>query len=123
MKWFTDAKKKSEKNLVDRQSERIEFYQSSYYKVEDGKELTYECWFNNISMGGLCLDTNNEGLKNDDIVRTLYKIGFKIRNDTCKICYKSKALNNWRYGCRFTDSDPQRDELIKQYIMEHMLKK
>jgi hypothetical protein len=105
----------------ERKHERIDFYQSSFFRSENGTEKTYECWFNNISMGGLCFDTENSELGVGEALKVLYKIETKIRHDQCVIRYKSKALNNWRYGCEFTGQDQQRSELIKKYIEIHVL--
>ncbi len=118
---FKSAKKS--KKQEERKYERIEFYQSSYYRFNKKDEKTYECWFNNISLGGMCIDTDNGNVKLDEVIKVLYKIETKIRYDECKVRYMTKALNNWRYGCEFVREDPQRDELIKRYIDVHMLNK
>lgn len=111
-------KKQAAKGDEVRKFERIEFFQSSFYTENDA---THECWFNNISLGGLCFDTHNADLDINEIIKILYKVGIKIRNDSCKICYKTRALNNWRYGCEFVEKDEQRDALIKKYVTEHVL--
>jgi len=120
MKWFGKSSKSAKDEAAEaRKFERIEFFQSSFYT---DKEITHECWFNNISLGGLCFDTNSGDLSLEDTIKILYKIGIKIRNDMCVLRYKTKALNNWRYGCEFITPDEQRDEMIRMYVQEHVLK-
>ncbi|MBN1534707.1 MAG: PilZ domain-containing protein [Spirochaetes bacterium] len=116
-----DKKTSSAKRSEERKHERIDFYQSSFFRTENGTEKTNECWFNNISMGGICFDTENSDLEVGESIKALYKIETKIRHDQCVIRFKSKALNNWRYGCEFTAADQQRSELIKRYIEIHVL--
>ncbi len=115
--------KKAERKSEERKNERFDFFQTTYFRSENGAEKTYQCWSNNISMGGLCFDAESGDIGLDEKIKILYKIETKIRHDVCCIKFKSKALNNWRYGCQFADDDPQRDELIEKYINDHVLAK
>jgi|WetSurMetagenome_2_1015567.scaffolds.fasta_scaffold1710579_1 hypothetical protein len=120
-KLFSNDKKSSSSRTNERKHDRIDFYQSSFFRLENGTEKTNECWFNNISLGGICFDSENSDLEIGEFVKVLYKIETKIRHDQGVVRFKSKALNNWRYGCEFVDQDEQRSELIKKYIEMHVL--
>ncbi len=105
--------KKSKNNRV---YPRADFYQPSYFIVDNNANTaTTECWFNNISIGGMAFESEQAGLE-DTMVNILYKIGPHMRKDRLAIRFARKLMTRWRYGCQFTDADPHRNELIGRYI-------
>lgn len=106
--------KKSSKN--NRIYPRADFYQPSYFIVDSNVNMaTTECWFNNISLGGIAFESEKAGLE-DAVVNILYKIGPHMRKDRLAVRFAQKLMTKWRYGCQFTDPDPQRNDLIGRYI-------
>lgn len=106
--------KKSSKN--DRVYPRADFFQPSYFVVDSSADSsTNECWFNNISVGGMAFESEQSDLKNA-VINILYKIGPHMRKDRLTVRFAKKLMTRWRYGCQFTDPDPQRNELIAHYI-------
>jgi len=115
---FFNFKKKNDKGLEKRKEPRVRFYQASYFlPVSQSEESgTFECWFNNISEGGLSFETNLSKMKEGDEVKVLYKIGTKYRNDNLKIQFASRSLDKYKYGCAFVDSDENRKMMIDEYF-------
>ena len=112
-------KKKENRNFA-----RADFYQASYFKVEDeGKDAPInECWFNNISLGGVAIEADKNRLEKDKKIKVLYKIGTIYRNDLLSIRFGRKLMSRFRFGCQFVDEDDARDNLIKKYIEEKLEK-
>jgi hypothetical protein len=104
------------KSRNNRAYQRADFYQPSYFLVDSSANTaTTECWFNNISLGGMAFESEQGGL-DDAVVNILYKIGPHMRKDRLAVRFARKLMTKWRYGCQFTDPDPQRNQLIAQYI-------
>ena len=110
---------KKQKNM--RVYPRVDFFQSSYYLIEnEGKTGTNECWFYNISMGGIGFESDKADLINA-IITIIYKIGSQYRKDRLKIKYSTRLISKWRYGCQFMNADDQRNRLISYYIGERVI--
>jgi hypothetical protein len=106
----------SKKPKNNRNFARAEFYQPSYFIVEnDEKSAANECWFNNISMGGLAFESERENLENS-VVNILYKIGPQLRKDRLQVRFSRKLMSRWRYGCQFVNPDEQRNTIIAGYV-------
>lgn len=111
-------KKNNQNKSEKRREPRASFYQSSYFlpvSMSDNVE-TFECWFNNISEGGLAFETSLDRMKEGDEVKVLYKIGTKYRNDKMKIQFACRKLDNYKYGCAFVDMDENRKMMIEEYL-------
>ncbi len=115
---FFNSKKKKETDSEKRKEERAEFFQTSYYLPvrQDEESATFECWFNNISKGGLSFETKREDLKEGDEIKVLYKIGTKFRNDKLRIQFASRFLDRFKCGCAFIDADEERKYMIDEYL-------
>ena len=106
----------SKKSKNNRAYPRADFFQPSYFMVDSEiNTSTSECWFNNISQGGLAFESEKDGLENA-VINILYKIGTQMRKDRLAVRFARKLMTRWRYGCQFLDPDPQRNELIGHYI-------
>jgi hypothetical protein len=103
-------KKQEDKQKERREFKRIDFIQSSYFKTT-GKSEINECWFNNISAGGISIDIDFDLPAGNEIL-VIYKIGSKIMKDPVMIKHKSRILNNWRCGCSFLNKDEERMYII-----------
>ena len=114
--------KKGREPVQRRQFERIDFIQASYFTEADSGsgENAHDCWFNNISVGGMSFDIREESLREGDVIIVLYKLGTKIMRDRVLVQYARRVLNNWRCGCTFLDSDGKRDDFIIDYIEQNM---
>jgi hypothetical protein len=105
--------KKSKNN---RKYPRAAFYQPSYFIVEnDDSPAANECWFNNISLGGMAFESERNNLT-DSVINVLYKIGPQMRKDRLQVIFAHKLMTKWRYGCQFLSSDEQRNTIIAHYI-------
>ena len=113
-KFFNKTPEKNEK----RKHKRWDFVQATFYKISNpnSDNKIIECYLNNISLGGLCFDTQNEELKKGDTIKLMYKIGTVLRRDTLQVRYIQKVFNNWRIGCEFEEENLERDEMIIRYI-------
>jgi hypothetical protein len=101
---------------------RAEFYQPSYFIVEneDNRAAT-ECWFNNISLGGLAFESERDNLS-DSMINILYKIGPQLRKDKLQVKFSKKLMTKWRYGCQFVNVDEQRNSIIAGYVDQKIMK-
>jgi len=115
---ITKFRKKTVKDKERRLNRRAEFFQSSYFLPlnEDAVAKSIDCWFNNISQGGMAVETVYGDVKNGDELIVLFKIGTQIRKETLKVQNISKVPGKYRYGCAFTDPDEQRKNIIEGYI-------
>ncbi|MCU0849304.1 MAG: PilZ domain-containing protein [Spirochaetes bacterium] len=111
-------KKDGSKDSNKRQHKRVDFFQSSYYLVmaENRAPASSECWFTNISAGGLSFDTKKTDITEGDEVKVLYKIGTKFRNDRLNVRFIRKSLDSFKCGCEFIEPDTERSDLIKNMI-------
>jgi hypothetical protein len=110
---------KKQKNI--RAYPRVDFFQSSYYLIEnEGPSGTNECWFYNISLGGIGFESEKTDLINA-IITIVYKIGSQYRKDRLKIKYSTRLISKWRYGCQFINDDDQRNKLISYYIGQRVI--
>jgi hypothetical protein len=106
----------SKKSKNSREFPRASFYQPSYFIVEnDESPAANECWFNNISLGGLAFESERDNLA-DSVINVLYKIGPQMRKDRLQVKFAQKLMTKWRYGCQFVGSDDQRNTIIAHYI-------
>ncbi len=95
---------------------RVDFFQPSYFIVEnDAVPSANDCWFNNISLGGLSFESEKNDL-DKAVVSVLYKIGALMRKDMLQVRFSRKLMTKWRYGCQFLLPDEQRNELIEKYV-------
>lgn len=124
------GKKKNNKNdnndsngADKREFERIDFVQSTYFKVLEDKtgSSVDECFINNISIGGISFDIKTDSLKKDDEVMVVYKIRKEVRRDRLVVRHIRKVFNNHRCGCQFIEQNKERNEIIKNYIKENNL--
>lgn len=100
----------------NRTSQRADFYQPSYFIVEnDASPAANECWFNNISVGGLAFESERDNL-DKAVINILYKIGPQMRKDKLQVMFSRKLMSKWRYGCQFMQPDEQRNTIIAQYV-------
>lgn len=100
----------------NRKHPRAAFYQPSYFIVEnDDSPAANECWFNNISLGGMAFESERNNLT-DSVINVLYKIGPQMRKDRLQVIFAHKLMTKWRYGCQFLSSDEQRSTIIAHYI-------
>lgn len=115
---FFKSRKKKDSDLEKRVDQRASFFQSSYFLPvnQGGAADTFECWFSNISEGGLAFETRAEKLHEGDEIKVLYKLGTQLRNDNLKIQFASRVLDKYRYGCAFMESDENRKLMINQYF-------
>lgn len=113
---------KTGKNKVSdherRRNKRASFFQSSYFLQINttGGSGTSECWFNNISEGGLAFETRHSILKEGDEIKVLYKLGAQLRNDSLRIQSATKVFDKYRYSCTFINSDENRKLMIEEYF-------
>lgn len=108
--------KKAEEQIVEKRSvPRTGFFQSSYFLPVTDNSDTFECWFKDISQGGVSFQTRTDRLKEGDEIKILYKIGTKLRNDKMSIRSARKVYDNYRYGCAFIDPDEGRSFIINEY--------
>jgi hypothetical protein len=106
----------SKKQKNNREHPRADFYQPSYFIVEnDESPAANECWFNNISVGGLAFESERDNL-DQATINILYKIGPQMRKDKLQVMFSRKLMTKWRYGCQFVQSDDQRNTIIAQYV-------
>ncbi|HQF10257.1 MAG TPA: PilZ domain-containing protein [Spirochaetota bacterium] len=106
----------SKKQKNNRAFPRADFYQPSYFIVEnDENPAANECWFNNISVGGLAFESERDNLDSATI-NILYKIGPQMRKDKLQVMFSRKLMTKWRYGCQFVQNDDQRNSIIAQYV-------
>ncbi|MBN2160570.1 MAG: PilZ domain-containing protein [Spirochaetes bacterium] len=95
---------------------RADFYQPSYFIVDsDDTIAANECWFNNISLGGLAFESERSDL-NKAVINVLYKIGPQLRKDRLLVKFSRKLMSRWRYGCQFMSTDEQRNTIIARYV-------
>lgn len=95
---------------------RVDFFQPSFFMVEnDAVPSATDCWFNNISLGGLSLESDRERLDEAEI-SVLYRIGRQMRKDRLQVRFSKKLMTKWRYGCQFMLPDEQRSSLIEEYV-------
>ena len=95
---------------------RVDFFQPSFFIVEaDAVQSASDCWFNNISLGGLSLESERERL-DDEVISVLYRIGQQMRKDRLRIKFSRKLMTKWRYGCQFMAPDERRSALIEEYV-------
>lgn len=106
------------KNRENRSYERIDFFQSSYFLVEGEpqEQATNECWFTNISLGGVAFQAALEPQNADTTIRVLYRLGQHYRNDSMQVRFVRKLMSQWQYGCQFVDDDEARTDQIAEYI-------
>ena len=115
---FFKSKKKEEEKTEKRKNPRTELYQASYYlpSAPEGDSATHECWFQNISEGGIAFETNENLLKAGDEVKIIYRIGVRVRDDSMKVLSARKSLNRFLFGCEFLSSDESRSEMIRKFF-------
>lgn len=95
---------------------RADFYQPSYFIVDSDEAIAAnECWFNNISLGGLAFESERDDL-NNTVINVLYKIGPQLRKDRLQVKFSRKLMARWRYGCQFVSTDEQRNSIIARYV-------
>ncbi len=108
--------RKKEKNM--RAHPRMDFFQPSYFIIDsDGQQGTNECWFYNISIGGIGIESGKDNLANTTIT-VIYKLGSQYRKDRLQIKYSNRFFSKWRYGCQFLSDDDNRDKLISYFITQ-----
>lgn len=112
------AKNKKRDIEDEREFERIDLIQSSYFStLNSDSSSTKECWVNNISLGGISIDVNpTRILQKKDHITVMYRLGYFIRQDEVEVVHCSQVLGNWRCGCSFLVEDHERDEMIRDYI-------
>ncbi len=114
---FKKKKNKDAAKVNERKHPRYDFFQQAYYRiVEENDTDAEECWVNNISLGGLCIEIGNNILTEGDIIKVVYKVITSFRKDELRVMYIKKVINNWRYGCLFIQADEKRDAIITKYI-------
>ncbi|HPS58190.1 MAG TPA: PilZ domain-containing protein [Spirochaetota bacterium] len=113
-----NSKSGSTEKTEKRKGPRAGFYQASYFLPAnaEGESSTNECWFSNISEGGIAFETKENNLKEGDEIKILYKIGAKLRNDALKVLTSRTRYNKFLYGCAFIDSDENRNVMINEYV-------
>lgn len=95
---------------------RSDFFQKAYFIVEDDAHpVTHDCWFFNISLGGIGLECDRDNLVNATI-NVVYKVGTQLRKDRLQIKYSIKCISKWRYGGQFLHEDNARNTLISHFI-------
>ena len=110
----------NKKSKNNRMYPRVDFFQPSYFIVENEENSpTNECWFTNISLGGLAFESDRDNL-NESVVNILYKIGPQLRKDRLQIRFTRKLMSKWRYGCQFISPDERRNELISQFVVQKL---
>lgn len=108
------------KHKNNRTYPRAAFYQPSYFIVEnDDRSNANECWFNNISVGGMAFESERDNL-DDSVVNVLYKIGPQMRKDKLQVKFSQKLMTRWRYGCQFLSPDDNRNVIISKYIEQKL---
>lgn len=92
--------------------------QGSYYMAADGTSAPpLDCWINNISYGGISIDVDIQNPPSrGERLTVLYKLGVSVRRDVVEVLYTDQAINNWRCGCRFTETDENRSRLIRKFL-------
>lgn len=115
---FFKSKKEKTEDTEKRKDPRAGFYQASYFLPASSTEdsAMHECWFSNISEGGIAIETKENLLQDGDEIRILYKIGSKLRNDTLKVLSSRSRFNRFIYGCAFSESDEERNVMISEYF-------
>jgi hypothetical protein len=114
---FKKKKNKDTLKVDERKYPRYDFFQHAYYRiVEENDTDAEECWVNNISLGGLCIEIGSNILSEGDTIKVVYKVITSFRKDELKVMYMKKVINNWRYGCLFIHDDEKRDRIIAKYI-------
>jgi hypothetical protein len=99
---------------------RADFFQKAYFIVEGtSHSVTHECWFFNISLGGMGLESDRTDLKNA-IIDVLYTINTQFRKDRLLIKYSIKGISKWRYGGQFLNDDDARSTLISHFIEKRL---
>lgn len=103
-----------------RQYDRTDFVQATYCKnlSNSKKSSIKECYINDISQGGLSINLKENEFENQDTIMVVYKIGANVRRDELAVVYKRRILNDWKCGCKFTDQDNLRDNLISKIIAQ-----
>ncbi len=102
--------------IENRAYPRVDFFQPSFFMVEnDAVPSATDCWFNNISLGGLSIESDRERLDEAEI-SVLYRIGRQMRKDRLRVKFSKKLMTKWRYGCQFMLPDEQRSSLIEEYV-------
>lgn len=121
---FFGKKKKDQEESDKRTFPRIDLFQSTYYLPGTNPEESEgrECWINNISLGGLSLDVDqNTRYRSGDTLIVLYRIGRHVRKDLVRIVHSHQAIKNWRCGCVFEDDSPERDRIIRDCVEKQMM--
>lgn len=115
---FFKLKKEKVVTAEKRKGPRAGLYQATYFLPANSTEDAnmHECWFSNISEGGLAFETKENNLKEGDEIKILYKIGVKMRNDVLKVLTARKSYNKFLYGCAFIDADENRNVMINEYV-------
>jgi hypothetical protein len=82
------------------------------------KSSLYECWINNISVGGLALKIKDRDLRDFDCdrVNVIYRVGTHQRNDRLYVRQMDRVLMDWRFGCQFLDEDHNRRHVIQDFF-------
>lgn len=120
--------KKSPQADEKRKFERVDFMQATYFMIAQGASGTgdapaLDCWFNNISIGGLSIDIHDDTLALGDEIVVLYKLGSKLRRDRVVVRFIQRILNNYRCGCLYIDEDQDRTAIIQEYVHSQHLQK
>ncbi len=111
-------KKNKNARKENRRSPRYKLYQSSYYLTENGGQaVTDECWLNDISDGGVSLDSSKD-IPPGRRITVLYKIGTKVRREEAVVRRCGKFIHQWRCGCEFTGEDTERSRILEDYYRE-----
>ena len=115
---FFKSKKEKDVTAEKRKGPRAGLYQATYFLPANSTEDAnmHECWFSNISEGGIAFETKEDNLKAGDEIKILYKIGAKMRNDVLKVLTARTRYNKFFYGCAFIYSDENRNVMINEYV-------
>jgi hypothetical protein len=99
---------------------RVDLFLPTYCTLynDTKKSSLYECWINNISVGGLALKIKDRDIKDFDCdrVNVIYRVGTHQRNDRLYIRHMDKVLMDWKFGCQFIDDDHKRGHVIRDFF-------
>lgn len=99
---------------------RVDLFLPTYCTLYNDSKNShmYECWINNISVGGIALKIKDRDLRDFDCdrVNIIYRVGTQQRNDRLYIRHMDKVLMDWKLGCQFLDEDHRRGHIIRDFF-------
>jgi c-di-GMP-binding flagellar brake protein YcgR len=97
-----------------RNADRNDFIQATYYKLIDSEDKSLkECYICDISKGGISFFTTSKDIEEGAKLCLIYNLKSTRRKDEAVVRYIKNSFGELKCGCEFSDTDEEREKLIK----------